>query len=60
MLDKSIKLTPNQYRAAKVLIDAASDLLAHAAPTDETPLELTFGEGLEVMGKRLAGVALGN
>lgn len=60
MLNKSLKLTTNQYRAAIVAHSILGDLLTQASPTDETPLEITVGEVLEVAGKRLAAVALGN
>lgn len=60
MLNKSLTLTATQYKAAKFAVEVANDLLAHAAPTDETPLTVTLGEVLEVAGKRLAGAALGN
>lgn len=60
MLAKSLTLTANQYKAATLAHAIAGDLLAQAAPTDETPLVITLGEVLEVAGKRLASVALGN
>lgn len=60
MIDKSVKLTPNQYRAAILAHAVVGDLLAHAAPTDESPMEITMGEALEVAGKRIASAALGN
>lgn len=60
MLNKSLTLTANQYKAAVMLHAVAGDLLAHAAPTDETPLQITVAEALEIAGKRIASAALGN
>lgn len=58
MLNKSLKLTEYQYRAATYAHAVAGDLLAQAAPTDETPLEITLGEVIEVAGRRLATSAM--
>ena len=60
MLNKALTLTPAQYRAAVLAHGIVGDLLTQAAPTDDTPLQITVGEVLEVAGKRLATVALGN
>lgn len=55
MLNKSIKMTEPQYRAAKLALSVLNDLLDQAHPDDETPFEITLGEGLEVMGRQLMG-----
>lgn len=54
-LNKSLKLTPAQRKAARFAVDIASDLLDQASDEDETPLEITVMEALEVAGQRLAG-----
>ena len=55
MLDKSLKLSENQYKAAVMVHGIVGDLLAKAAPTDDTPFEITLGEVLEVAGAKLTG-----
>lgn len=55
MLDKSLKLSENQYKAAVMGNRVLGRLLAKAAPTDDTPYEITLGEVLEVAGEELTG-----
>lgn len=55
MLNKSLKMTEHQYNAAVFAHEALGKLLAKAAPTDDTPYEITLGEVLEVIGEQLMG-----
>ena len=52
-MNKSVKLTANQRKYAKHILSVGQDLLDQAADDDETPLEITFWEALEVGGKYL-------
>lgn len=55
MLDKSIKLTENQYNATVIAHRVLGRLLAKAAHDDKTPFEVTVSELLEVAGAELMG-----
>lgn len=55
MFDKSLKLSENQYKAAVIGHRIFGKLLSKAAPTDDTPFEVTLGEVLEVAGEELTG-----
>lgn len=53
MLNNGITLTQNQYKAAMLAHVALGDILQQASPEDDTPLRITVGEVLEVVGKQL-------
>lgn len=56
-LEKSITMTEGQHKMATLAAEALVDILAQASPTDETPLQISFGEVIEVMGKKLTSKA---
>ncbi len=59
IFNKSVKLTTNQREGAKLMLRAGLQLLDQANDDDETPLEITGYEVLEVVGSQLKA-RLGN
>lgn len=55
-LNKSIKLTANQFKIAEFAHRVAGKVLVKASPNDkDSPLEVTVGELMEVAGSELTG-----